>query len=258
MIVRPCCRVLLLVNDDNFSPRQLLTTFVALALTEEVTLTLSSDIGSLVGTVRAVSTATPADGIEGRYSDPNHPSGFRTVVVSTRAHGDDLSSIVTIAGNDNAPAGVEWTLFGRLRIESDTILLTVDFSPKGGPANAVALYDGSGLQFTDGNRWLQQDTAGHAVELVAGFRGIPYASPPVGHRRFTAPESYAGPYAAGTGRRLGAACPQTPWLSYYALENSSEDCLFLNVFSVSRHGSVSRLYRLAVCIESNQFVWCLL
>jgi hypothetical protein len=231
--------VLLLVNDNNFSPRQLPTTFVALALTEEVTVTLSSDIGSLVGTIRAVPTITPVDGIEGRYSDPNHPAGFRTVVVSARAQGDDPSSVVTIAGNDNAPAGVEWTLFGRLRIESDTILLTVDFSPKGGPANVVAVFDGSGLQFTDGNRWPQQDTAGHPVELVAAFKGIPYASPPVGHRRFTAPEPYDGPYAAGTGQKLGAACPQTRWLSYYAPEESSEDCLFLNVYSVSMHGCVA-------------------
>lgn len=232
--------MLLLVNDNNFSPGQLPTTFVALALTEEVMVELSSDIGSLVGTIRAVSTTSPVDGIEGRYSDPNHPAGFRTVVVSSEgAQGDDASSIVTIAGNDNAPTGVEWTVLGHLRIESDSILLTIDFSPKGGPANVLAVFDGSGLRFSDGNRWSLQDAAGQPVEHVAAFRGVPYAFPPVGHRRFTAPQLYDGPYAVGTGRQFGAACPQTPWLSYYAPERTSEDCLFLNVYSVSMHGSVA-------------------
>jgi hypothetical protein len=38
-------RVLLIVNDNNFSPGQLPTTFVALALTEEVTVALGDDLG---------------------------------------------------------------------------------------------------------------------------------------------------------------------------------------------------------------------
>ena len=251
-------RVLLLVNDNNFSPTQLPTTFVALALIEEVTVTPSSELGSLIGNIRAVPMGTPLDELEGRYSDPNHPDGFRTVVVSqstvqeteTQRVSEGQSEtarerLVTIAGNDNAPSGVEWTLFGRLRIQADAILLTIDFSPKGGPADLVAVFDGSGLQFSDGNRWRRQDAASNsAVELVAAFQGIPYASPPVGYRRFTAPEPYARRYAAGTGRRLGAACPQTAWLSYYAPEDYSEDCLFLNVYTPwsrleSSHGSNS-------------------
>lgn len=278
-------RVLLLVNDNNFSPMQLPTTFVALALIEEVTVTPSSELGSLVGNIRTVPVGAPLDGLEGRYSDPNHPDGFRTVVlshstvqeraaqrISEGRGGTARERGVTIAGNDNAPTGVEWTLFGRLRIEADTILLTIDFSPKGGPAGLVAVFDGSGLQFSDGNRWTRQDTASNgAVELVAAFKGIPYASPPVGHRRFAAPEPYARRYAAGTGRRLGAACPQTAWLSYYAPEDYSEDCLFLNVYTplsrlesshgsnssatASRGGSVGGGAPVLVFLHGGSFLW---
>ena len=109
------------------------------------------------------------------------------------------------------------------------------------------------------------------VELVAAFKGIPYASPPVGHRRFAAPEPYARRYAAGTGRRLGAACPQTAWLSYYAPEDYSEDCLFLNVYTplsrlesshgsnssatASRGGSVGGGAPVLVFLHGGSFLW---
>ena len=95
----------------------------------------------------------------------------------------------------------------------------------------MAVFDGSGLRFSDGNRWPQEAAAPIAVELVAAFRGVPYALPPIGHRRFSAPERFSGPFPAGTGRRLGPACPQTAWLSYYGPEVTAEDCLFLNVYA---------------------------
>lgn len=90
-------RVLLLVNDDNFSPGQLPTTFIAVALTEEEDATLPT-LGKLVGTIQAAAVTPLPDG----------------------------------SATPSAPA----------------------------------------------------------VELVVAYRGIPYALPPVGHRRFAAPEPY--------------------------------------------------------------------
>jgi len=142
-------RVLLLVNDDNYSPGQLPTTFVAVALTEEDDLSLPN-LGTLTGTTKAA-VVTPL------------PEGSVT------------------------------------------------------PSSS-------------------------ATELTTAFRGIPYALPPVGHRRFAAPEPYDQSFPAGTGLQHGAACPQTQWLSYYGPEPTSEDCLFLNVFTPTSSAADGRCF----------------
>lgn len=64
------------------------------------------------------------------------------------------------------------------------------------------------------------------------FRGIPYAAPPTGDRRFAPP----GPVTPWSGTRRcdenGAACPQPPSpLPGMAPGPQSEDCLSLNVFT---------------------------
>lgn len=74
---------------------------------------------------------------------------------------------------------------------------------------------------------------GESLGPVVAFRGIPYATPPVGARRFHAPE----PPPAWDGVRpaldLGPACPQL--IDDDPTENSSavmsEDCLTLNVWT---------------------------
>ncbi|XP_070552581.1 uncharacterized protein [Ptychodera flava] len=61
------------------------------------------------------------------------------------------------------------------------------------------------------------------------FLGIPYAKPPIGSRRFQAPESpntWSGQLSV---TRYRPACLQV------GKPNSSEDCLYLNVFSSHRH-----------------------
>lgn len=61
-----------------------------------------------------------------------------------------------------------------------------------------------------------------------GYKGIPFAKPPVNELRFKAPE----PIKPWTGTldafEYAPACPQHSWEE--ANFNTSEDCLFLNVF----------------------------
>jgi para-nitrobenzyl esterase len=63
---------------------------------------------------------------------------------------------------------------------------------------------------------------------VLAFKGIPFALPPVGARRFAPPESAASWTGVLDATEYRSACPQ---LSRYGLTDASddEDCLFLNV-----------------------------
>jgi para-nitrobenzyl esterase len=64
---------------------------------------------------------------------------------------------------------------------------------------------------------------------VASFKGIPYASPPVGSLRWRAPQPAPESSAIRTAQEYGPAClqPSVPGLGSY---RTSEDCLTLNVF----------------------------
>jgi len=61
------------------------------------------------------------------------------------------------------------------------------------------------------------------------FLGIPYAAPPVGSRRWQPPAqapSWTQPLDAS---QFGNNCPQAP--SPFGLASTTEDCLFLNVYT---------------------------
>jgi para-nitrobenzyl esterase len=89
--------------------------------------------------------------------------------------------------------------------------------------------------------------SGAAQDGVFVFRGVPYAAPPVGQRRWAPP---AAPAAWGSAPRdatkFSAACPQTPapagrppWTIEYmhpVAQGFSEDCLYLNVWTPARVG----------------------
>ncbi|MGH8181369.1 MAG: carboxylesterase/lipase family protein [Steroidobacteraceae bacterium] len=70
---------------------------------------------------------------------------------------------------------------------------------------------------------------------VRSFKGIPYAKPPVGDRRWKAPVAAGGWTGVRDAGRFGAGCIQPPWpaRSIYNdhISNVSEDCLFLNVWA---------------------------
>ncbi len=66
---------------------------------------------------------------------------------------------------------------------------------------------------------------------VTAFRGIRYAQAPVGERRFKPPvavDAWTGVYDAST---FGAAAPQVQDPTQGPIEETSEDCLFLNVYT---------------------------
>jgi para-nitrobenzyl esterase len=70
---------------------------------------------------------------------------------------------------------------------------------------------------------------------VRSFKGIPYAEPPVGDKRWTAPVA-AGPWkGVRDARAFGASCYETSYspqsLFFIRQPPLSEDCLFLNVWT---------------------------
>jgi para-nitrobenzyl esterase len=82
--------------------------------------------------------------------------------------------------------------------------------------------------------------------LYGGFawRGIPYATPPIGDNRFRAPRPLQAWQGTRETLRFGAACPQyaNTWGGDTSVPAGqlagSEDCLFLNVYA-PEHGSSS-------------------
>ncbi|KAK2166900.1 hypothetical protein NP493_1299g00052 [Ridgeia piscesae] len=97
------------------------------------------------------------------------------------------------------------------------------------------------------------------------FRGVPYARPPYGERRFKRPERPGPGWDMGI-RKWDAsfyrdACPQELWRlqeKFYEMKNTSEDCLHLNIFSpniTDRLGghNRNRLYPVLVYVHGEDF-----
>jgi para-nitrobenzyl esterase len=66
---------------------------------------------------------------------------------------------------------------------------------------------------------------------VREFLGIPYAAPPVGNLRWRPPVAHAPWFAPLEATNFANHCPQPP--SPFGRASSTEDCLFLNVFTPS-------------------------
>lgn len=75
---------------------------------------------------------------------------------------------------------------------------------------------------------------------IAAFKGIPYAQPPVGERRWRAPEALPAWTEVRAARDFGPACvqptPGAPSIYSQDLGRTSEDCLSLNVWTPSTTG----------------------
>jgi para-nitrobenzyl esterase len=76
---------------------------------------------------------------------------------------------------------------------------------------------------------------GDAQAGVLVFRNVPYAAPPVGARRFRAPEPPAAWHGVRDGRVPGPTSPQVLGLMR-DLPPQDEDCLHLNVWTPALHG----------------------
>jgi hypothetical protein len=87
----------------------------------------------------------------GYYSDPNHPNCQRIVQVA--------GYVAAISGTDGNPgcpsdgSGDAWTVDGQIETVEQSLVLTVDFSPKGGPASLWGTYTDGGIQWEDDNKW---------------------------------------------------------------------------------------------------------
>mmetsp|Transcript_26119 Transcript_26119/g.54504 ORF Transcript_26119/g.54504 Transcript_26119/m.54504 type:complete len:233 (-) Transcript_26119:46-744(-) len=85
---------------------------------------------------------TKNSGVDGIYSDPNHPDGYRVVRASSGGN-------VMITLQDE-PSGPMVELVGKRSSNGDIL---IDFSPKGGPKDLAASFKGDKLVFPDGNAW---------------------------------------------------------------------------------------------------------
>ena len=78
---------------------------------------------------------------------------------------------------------------------------------------------------------------GFVREGVRTFLGIPYAAPPVGDLRWMPPEPPEH-HALLDATEFGNTCPQVTTLGAFAgPANTTEDCLYLNVFTTGLKGS---------------------
>lgn len=73
---------------------------------------------------------------------------------------------------------------------------------------------------------------GAALAGGAVFKGIPFAAPPTGERRWREPAAVQPWTGVRDATKFGAICPQTPTpIVGEAIKTASEDCLFLNVWT---------------------------
>ncbi|XP_013183096.1 esterase B1 [Amyelois transitella] len=79
---------------------------------------------------------------------------------------------------------------------------------------------------------LRGATCGSGEETYIGFKGIPYAKPPIGKLRFKAPEPPESWVGERDASQHGPVCPQYNE-RLDCIEPGSEDCLYLNVFTTT-------------------------
>jgi para-nitrobenzyl esterase len=70
---------------------------------------------------------------------------------------------------------------------------------------------------------------GTTIGQMQAFLGIPYAAPPTGNLRWRAPQPNAGWQGVRDASKFAAHCPQAA--SPYGLASTTEDCLYVNVFT---------------------------
>jgi len=88
----------------------------------------------------------------GRYSDKNHPGGYREI----KLLGDGRAEV---QGGGGLGEPKFYTLPATVRREGDLEYITIDFKPKGGPPNFTGVWDKDGITFLrDKNHWPKRMT----------------------------------------------------------------------------------------------------
>jgi len=79
---------------------------------------------------------------------------------------------------------------------------------------------------------------------IRAYKGIPYAAPPVGDKRWKRPQAPASWTGVREAKEFSAVCMQTPYPQtspyYTPLGAVGEDCLYLNVWTPSKSASEKR------------------
>ena len=119
-----------------------------------------------------------------------------------------------------------------------TTVLTVAFLP-----TSSAKAAGGGVAVVDIDTGsLRGEVLDDASGLTV-YRGIPFAAAPVDDQRWQAPQGPAKWNGVREAAEFGAICPQSPALAMLtgeSLPKSSEDCLFLNVWTTAGAGDDPR------------------
>eukprot|EP00441_Pelagodinium_beii_P018848 CAMPEP_0197654190 /NCGR_PEP_ID=MMETSP1338-20131121/38704_1 /TAXON_ID=43686 ORGANISM="Pelagodinium beii, Strain RCC1491" /NCGR_SAMPLE_ID=MMETSP1338 /ASSEMBLY_ACC=CAM_ASM_000754 /LENGTH=190 /DNA_ID=CAMNT_0043229589 /DNA_START=30 /DNA_END=602 /DNA_ORIENTATION=+ len=98
----------------------------------------------------------------GSYNDPKHPGCQRKITKKKDVF--IISGTSSTDGNKGCAEGAKvkkWELLASLPESTDFLAapakeLIIDFSPKGGPKDAVATWTGDGILFPDGNKWTKK------------------------------------------------------------------------------------------------------
>lgn len=117
---------------------------------------------TLVGTPYQAQAAIDPTVVEGTYTDPiNHPGGTRTIKLTGTGLGEYQLAKVNGGGGKGEPKNYSLDAMvapcAKARASSgQEVCITIDFTPKGGPANFGGFYDEKekGIRFpVDGNFW---------------------------------------------------------------------------------------------------------
>jgi para-nitrobenzyl esterase len=144
-----------------------------------------------------------------------------------------------------------WRVGRRMAVTVVTLGALVGVAPA---VSASAL--GTGGQSVAGAGGLVARTADGAVRGLASgsvdeFLGIPYAAPPVGALRWQPPQPAASWSGVRDATQFAPHCPQPA--SPFGQASTSEDCLYLNVFTPAHHSRGSR-YPVMVWIHGGALV----
>eukprot|EP00613_Pedinella_sp_CCMP2098_P009948 CAMPEP_0171654072 /NCGR_PEP_ID=MMETSP0990-20121206/39970_1 /TAXON_ID=483369 /ORGANISM="non described non described, Strain CCMP2098" /LENGTH=168 /DNA_ID=CAMNT_0012233689 /DNA_START=105 /DNA_END=611 /DNA_ORIENTATION=- len=102
-------------------------------------------LGGVAAAAPLPANAFNSYGVQGTYTDPIHPEGYRQVKI--------FSATKAVVDGSDSGKTKEWSL--PATVSGDTV--SIDFTNKGYAAIVEAKFDGTGLTFPDGNKWPKAD-----------------------------------------------------------------------------------------------------